>query len=252
MKYATTMRAASLLAPLLLVAVARADDDPIAGVDAAAKKKGTGVVVAVVFAKEDSDDWKAVKTAVADKRLAKAVKDGTVFTRLDLSDSDGAKKLGVSAENAFTVVVLDGYGIEAGKTDKVPSADSLGRLVKQAEDATTKKKATEKKLDAALKKGEAAQAKDDPKTACDEFLAIDAYAATIPCDAVTKAKKHLEELETKANGILEKVRQAIEQDQLAQARKLLAEVESGYPIPAVKAAAKTVREELAEAEAESK
>ncbi len=227
----------------------RADDTQLAAVDDAAKKLGSGSSVLVVFAKDGSDEAKAAQTALADKKLQKPMKDVTA-TRVDPGDDDSAKKLNLdAAEKNPSLVVLDGYGIFAAKhAEKAISTDAIAHLLKQADDATKKKKKIEKAMDGAVAKGEAAMKQGDVKTACEQFLGVTSYEKQVPCAAVQAAKKHLGELEEKGSAELQQARTALGKNDLATARKLLAEVLANYPIPSVQDDAKTLRGEIAQEE----
>ncbi len=244
------MRTSVLLALTLLAFAprARAEDDPWIGVEDAAKKRGAGATVLVIVGKTDGEEAKAARTALADKRVTKALAGATV-TRIDPADEDAAKRFALAPEKGECAIALDGYGLAAGKHEKSLTVDSLLHLLKQAEEATAKKKKVEKGLDAAVARGEGALKKEDPKTACEQFAGVAEYAATVPCGAVTKAKKELEALTAKGLAALEEVRAALGKDELAKARKLLAAATATYPIAEVQTEGKKVRDELGAAEA---
>jgi hypothetical protein len=245
---------AALTLSVVLQGAVRAGDDPWTSVDEAAKKRGWTGVFLVVTAPADGDDVKHLTERLGDKALAKAVKDGLLAVRLEPGDAEAAGKLGIPQTKKEKFFVLDGYGLVVSQHEAVSTAsDTLARLVKDAHDATAKKKKIEKALDGAVAKGEAALKKGDPRSACEAFSPVVEYKATIPCPAVATAEKRLEELAEKGADILTKARNAVESSEYPKAQKLLTEATNDYPLPSVLAYAKTVREELAEAmNAESK
>jgi hypothetical protein len=238
---------AAVAISLALCGIARAGDDPWVSLDDAVKKRGTGPPLVVVVGKEDGDLAKVVRTLVSDSRVAKLIQPGVVIARIDPAVEESAKKLGMVTEEKECLVVQDGYGLLVARNDKTPTADSLATLLKQAETVTAKKKKLEKTLDGALVRGEAALKKDDTKTACETFLAMKEYETSVPCSAMTKAMKHLEELAAAGQALLGQARTAIEKQEFPKAGKLVKEVEAGYPIRSVLDEAKKVQNELAEA-----
>lgn len=243
-------RAALVALAVLAAPALRADEAPsLLGADDAAKKLGKGAPVLVVFTKEGSDHEKAAKAALADKRLAKALTDGACAVRVDPGDESAAKGFNLSAEKNECTVALDGYGVACGKHDKAPSADAFTKLIRAAQEATTKKKKIEKAIETAVTRAEGALKKDDQATACQQLAPTLEYEKTVPCDAMTKARKLVDELTSKADGLLAKARTATGANNFAEAHKLIAEVNAKYPIPSVQADAKKAREELSQAEA---
>lgn len=238
----------ALLAMVALAAPAHADDAAWTSVGDAMKKRGSSTAFIVLFAKEDSDTAKAMLPLFADKKLEK-VSEGVVAVRIGLEDAATAKELGLpEAPKKETVAVLDGYGgVVSAKESPVKNADGLARLVKKGQDATKKKKETEKKLDAAVAKAKTAAEKGDTRTACEQYQGVAQYADKLPCEAVEAAKRGVEELQGKGLAELEKARELVQKSDFARANQAIAAAQANYPLPAVHDEAKKVKEELSQA-----
>jgi hypothetical protein len=233
---------------LLLVTPLRADDSGVfSSVDDAAKKKGKGAPLVVLFVKSGSDDEKAAKALLVDKRVLKIVNEGATPVRIDPGDDESSKKLGIDAEKGGAVV-LDGYGVLSVKKDKLPGADDMAKLLKAAQETTAKKKKIEKTLDDGLARAEKALEKDDTKTACELLAKVLELEKEVPCDATAKARKKADALEEKGKSLLGQARSAVGDGEYAKANKLITEALSKYPLPEVQSEAKQVKKELAEAE----
>lgn len=241
---ATTLFVASLA----LGSIARADDPAYVTPDELAKKRGTVPAMLVVVGKDDSDEAKTVLKLLADPKLAKAVKDGLPACRIDPNDEAASKLLGIPVEKNACVIAFDGYALPFKQHAKAINADTLSGLVKAAADETKKKKATEKSLDKAEAKGEDLAKKGDTAGACQQLLAVFDMKAKIPCDAVDKAEKKIEELKGFGMKILTEARAATAKKDFSKASKLIADAQNSYPIPAVLDEAKAANAELGQAE----
>lgn len=241
------IRSFAVAAALVASAAALAADDPWGTFEDALKTRGAASAVLVLVAKPDAAEVGEIGKLVAEKRLLKGGQGGVAAVRVEPGDAEWAKKVGVAAKGNERVLVLDGYGGLVDRQEKVPSAETLSRLVKQAAEVTAKKRKVEKKLDGVLAKGEAALKKEDTKTACEQFLAVLEYQAQLPCGAVEKAQRHVDELIEKGKALLEEARTAIGKGDFNRAQKLIGDAQNRFPTPGVNEEAKKVREELARA-----
>jgi hypothetical protein len=237
----------ALFAAVLASSSARADEVSLVSIDDLLKKRGTASALLVVVAKEDADEVKTVGKLLGDPKLAKLLKDDVPAARLEPGDEEQAKKLGIPVEKATCLLAFDGYGIPSARHAKALSADTLASLVKQAQDATKKKKQVEKKLDAAVATAEKTM-KSDSKTACEQFLGVVAMKPSVPCGAVTTAEKRIDELSGKGLAILTQAKAALDKKDFSKTHKLISEAQNTYPTPAVLDQAKSLNQELAIAE----
>jgi hypothetical protein len=244
----TIFRAAALAALLLAPTFARAEDVSYASLDDIAKKKGTASAFVLVIAKEDADIAKNVPKFLGDPKLAKMMKDDVPAARLDPTDEAAQKGLGLTPEKADCVLMLDGYGVLVTKHAKAVTVDTLSSLVKQAQDVTKKKKATEKKLDAAVTKGEDTMKKGDTAGACQLFLGVIDMKPQVPCGAIAKAEKHVEELDGKGLALVTQAQAATKKNDFPNAHKLIQRAQNEFPTPKVLEAAKSASTELGQAE----
>jgi hypothetical protein len=226
----------------------RADDPGYVSIDEMLKKRGSAPAFVVVVAKDDTDMAKAVLKILSDPKLAKPIKDGLIASRIDPADEAAAKQLNIPVEKSECVLALDGYAIANGKHAKTPNADTLVGLLKKAQDATKKKKDTEKKLDPAIAKAESAAKGGDTKSACEQILAITGLKDTIPCPSIEKAQKVQDDLQGKGMAILTKAKAAVDKKDFSTAHKLLSDAMNNYPLPAVLEEAKNVSTALGQAE----
>ncbi|MEZ0230644.1 MAG: hypothetical protein ACAI25_18630 [Planctomycetota bacterium] len=244
---ASTFVALALLAPLAALAEGPAS---LATAEEASAKLGKGQPILVVFTTDGSDHDKAAKTAWGDKRLAKAIEGGAVIARVDPKDEASANKLNISAEKTECTVALDGYGVACGKHEKAPNVDAFNKLLKTAQDTTAKKKKVEKNIETAATRADAALKKDDTATACQQIAPTLEFEKTVPCEAMTRAKRIHDDLVSKADALLAKARAATGASNFAEARKHIAEANAKFPLPSVEADAKKARDECAQAEAQ--
>jgi hypothetical protein len=242
-------RAAFVFAAAISISTAVAADsaDVWASREDAAKRRGQTSAFVVVFAKEDSALFTKTKESLADKKLAKVLEKGFVAVRLDVDDEGQARALGLSPERKECLAILDGFGVKVARQEKESGPDALAKLIKQAQDATAKKKALEKKLEGALAKAKQAIEKQDTKAAADALQQIAGYGEQLPCEPVEQAKAALAELEKKGLEVLEKSRAAIRKGDYSTAQKALSEALASFPLPGVQKEAQKVREELAQA-----
>lgn len=238
--------AVAIVSAVLVLSTARAEDPAWISADDAAKKKSACEPVVVVFAKEDAELLKSLRTALAVKRVAKAA-EGFGFTRVDPGDELESKKLGVEPEKGEKLIALDGYGIVAAKHERNLTADTLSKLLKQASDATTKKKKIQRTLDAAVKKGEAALKAGDTRTASEQFLAVLEHEETVPCPAVRTASEKVAELTRKGQSLLSEGRTALGKGDYSTCQKKISEARESYPTPEVVKEAKSLADDLATA-----
>jgi hypothetical protein len=243
--------AATFAAVVLFAGAARGDDVTLLSPDEAVPKLANRSPVLVLSSKEGTDEEKAFKAALSDKKLAKAVKD-VLAVRLDTGDEEAAKKLGLTPAKAARVDVLDGYGLLVSSHDGKPTTELLASLLQKADEATKKKNKVEKAMDGAVAKGEAALKNDDTRAACDIFSAVVEHEKDVPCKATASARKHLDELAAKGAELLAKAREEMGNDDFARAHKAIAEAQDRYPLPSVKEEAKKLRDELAAEEAKQK
>jgi hypothetical protein len=235
------------VALVALGSLARADDGPWSSLDELSKKRGNAAAFLVVVAKSDAEETKTVEKLLAEPKLAKLLKDVSL-ARIDPGDEPSSKTLGVAVEKTECLLSFDGYLVPVTKHTKAVTTDTLASLLKQAEDATAKKKKVEKKLGDVLARGEGALKKGDTKTACEQFLGVIDYKATVPCAAVDTAEKHVGELTQKGLALLTQARAATKKKDFSQSHKLIGEATNDYPTPEVLAEAKNASAELGVAE----
>lgn len=248
MKRIALATATALVATLALGRAARADDPAYVSVEDLVKKRGTLNAAILVVAKDDSETSKTVLKLLADPKLAKAVKEGLVACRIDTGDEKASKAIGIPVEKEVCVLGLDGYLLPEKKHEKALNADTLVGLVKAGTDATAKKKKTEKDLDKAEAKAEDLAKKQDYANACQQLLAIADMKSKVPCEAVDKAEKKLEELKGLGLKVVTEARTAVSKKDFSTAHKKLAEAQNNFPIPAVLEECKAVSTELGNAE----
>ena len=212
--------------------------------DEGLKKRGSASSFVVLLGKPEGDLSKKLAEHLEARPLAKLVKD-LATVRVDPTDEE-AKKLGLDATKGELFLVQDGYGITIEKSEKPPTADTLARLLRSAQEQTARKKKLEKKAEGAVAAAEAAIKRNEPKAACEQLLGVVALKEQIPCPAVETAEKRLEELKGKADTILEKAREAQRKQDYSQAQRLIAEAGNDYPIPAVQEEVKKAKGDLAQ------